>query len=136
MSVSCGRKGKVTSDRTRERSMSSEGRENLTPVDTDTSRTRGGDAETTLSLTLEPSQGPLVISQVRFELFQASAVVILHPLFLVLGKHTILNHLGLNGDTSKALEAEPAVAVELVFGLDSPHDESGFDADTKFSGNI
>ena len=58
------------------------------------------------------------------------------PLFLVLGEHTILNHLVLDGDTSKPLEAEPTVAIELVFGLDSPHDKGGFDADTPFSGKV
>ena len=62
--------------------------------------------------------------------------MVLYPLFLVLGKHTILDHLGLDGDTSKSLEAEPTLAVELAFGLDSSHGEGGFDADTEFSGKV
>jgi hypothetical protein len=70
------------------------------------------------------------------ELLQASAIVILHPLLLVLGKHTILDHLGLDRDTGKSLEAEPGLAIGLAFGLDSAHSEGGFDADTPLSGKI
>lgn len=133
--MSCGSEGEVAGER-REREHAWEGQDNLVPVDTDASRTRRRDAKTTFSLTLEPSLSPLVISQVGFELLQASAVVVLHPLFLVLGEHTIPDHLGLNGDTSKPLEAEPAAPVELVLGLDSPHDEGGFGADAPLSGKV
>lgn len=113
-----------------------EGWGDLIPVDTETSRTSGSDTKTTLGLTLEPSQRPLVFSQVGFEPLKASAIVILHPLLLVLGEHTVLDHLGLNGNTGKSLETEPTLAVELVFGFDSSHDEGGFDADTPLSGKI
>lgn len=108
----------------------------LIPVDTDSSRTGGSDANATIGLTLEPFQRPLVVPQVGFELVKASAIVILHPLLLLLGDHTILDHLGLDGDAGKSLEAEPAVAVELVPGLDSAHSEGGFDPDTPFARKI
>jgi len=113
-----------------------EGWDSLIPVDAEPPRTRGCDTKTTFSLTLEPPLRPLVFTQVRFKLLVASAIVVLHPLLLVLGEHTILDHLGLDGDTGKSLEAEPTLAVELVFGFDSSNGEGGFDADTPLSGNV
>lgn len=106
------------------------GGNNLIPVNGDTSGTRRSDTKATFGLTLEPSLRPFVVTQVGFELLQASAIVILHPLLLVLGKHAILNHLGLNGDAGESLKAKPAFAVEIVFGLDPSHRKSRFDTDT------
>ena len=62
--------------------------------------------------------------------------MILHPLLLALGEHTILDHLGLDGDTGKSLEAEPTLAVEFVFRPNSSHDEGGFDTDTPLAGKV
>jgi hypothetical protein len=109
---------------------------NNLPVDSKASGASRSDTKTTFSLALEPSLRPLVISQVRLESLKASAIVILYPLLLVLGEHTILNHLGLDGDTGKPLEAEPAVTVELVFGLDPSDDECGFETDTPLSWRV
>lgn len=128
--------GRTTSEQVRKGDCASEGRIGLIPVDADTSRTSGRDTKVTAGLTLEPRQCPLVISQVGLELFQASAIVILHPLLLVLGKHTILDHLGLNGDTGEPLKTEPALAVKLAFGLDSSHGEGGFYPDTELSRKV
>jgi hypothetical protein len=110
--------------------------DDLVPVDAPTSRAGGSDTKTTLGLTLEPPQGPLVVTQVGLESLVASAVVILHPLLLILVEHTVLDHLGLNGDAGKALETEPAIAVELVLGLNSSHGEGGFDADAPISRRV
>ena len=61
------------------------GGDNLVPVDTEPSGATGSNAKTTLGFALEPLRSPLVISQVGLELLQTSAIVILHPLLLVLG---------------------------------------------------
>ena len=103
------------------------------PIDGDASRTSRSDTKATFSLALEPPLRSLVISQIGLESFQASAIVILYPLLLIPGKDAILNHLGLNGDTGKPLEAEPTLPVELVFGRDSSDGESGLDTDTPLS---
>jgi len=58
--------------------------DDLVPVDAPTSRAGGSNTKTTLGLTLEPPQGPLVVTQVGLESLVASAVVILHPLLLIL----------------------------------------------------
>jgi len=113
-----------------------EGRSDLNPVDTDTPGTSGNDIKTTRSLTFEPLQRHLFISQVGFELLQALAIVILHPLLLPLAEHTILDHLGLDRDTCESLEAEPALAVIFVFRPNSSHDEGGFDTDTPLAGKV
>ena len=127
---------RITREKAREGDCGPEGRDDLIPIDADTSRARGRDTKATFSLALEPPHSPLVISQVGLELLQASAIVVLHPLLLVLSKHTILDHLGLDGDAGESLEAEPALAVELAFGLDSSYGEGRFDADTEFSGKV
>ena len=41
----------------------------------------------------------------------------LQPLALLLCEHGVLDHLSLDRHASEAFEAEPDVAVELVFGL-------------------
>ena len=126
--------GRTTSEQVRKGDCASEGRIGLIPVDADTSRTSGRDTKVTAGLTLEPRQCPLVISQVGLELFQASAIVILHPLLVVLGKHIALDHLGLDRYIGKSLKAEPAAVVEIGFGTDSSYGEGRFNPDTELSG--
>jgi len=62
--------------------------------------------------------------------------MVLDPLFLVLGERTVLDHLGLDGDTGKSLEAEPAIAVEIVFCSDSSHGKGGFNTNTPLTGKV
>ena len=129
MARKCG--GGAASGRTKEDDCASEGRGHLTAADANASRTSERDTKST-SLTLEPLQRPLVIPQIRLEKLQTLAIVILHPLLLVLRKDTTLDHLGLDGYPGKPLEAKPAAVVEFGFDLDSLHGEGRFDADTEF----
>jgi len=88
------------------------------------------------SLTLEPFRCPLVISQVGHKRLQTSAIVVLHPPLLVLGKHTTNDHLGLDRYTGESLKTEPVDVVGLGFDSYSSHGESGFNTNAELSGKV
>jgi len=124
----------TTRERMREGDRAPKGWINLTTANANAPGTGERDTKATIGLTLEPFRCPLVVSQVGHEALPTSAIVILHPLLLVLGKHTTLDHLGLDRYTGESLKAKPAAVVELWFDPDSLHDEGGFDMDTELSG--
>jgi len=134
--VRCRGEDRTTCEQTREGDHTMEDRSNLTTADANAPRTNERDVKATISLTLEPFRCPLVISQVGHKILQAPAIVILHPPLLVLGKHTALDHLGLDRYTGESLKAEPTVVVGLGFGTDSSYDEGRFDTDTELSGEV
>ena len=104
----------------------------LFPVDEDTARPCRRDADSALCLAAQPLDRTLVVLELVLERVEAGAVVLAHPLLLLLAEHVFEHHACLNRYARQPLKAEPALLRVETLRAHVAHDEDGLDADTEF----